>query len=302
MLSIWKNQPEDYRVHLEENPDNWQFGKLTIDFSQEADAEMQEFERWLEPQLGPSGSLEHITDWAAKLAGAVARIAAMFHGCDHVPIADAQGNVPDAEQRKAASTRVSAKNVKNAIRLAKEYLLPHALAAFEMMAESQYAGKARRVLEWLGKPSNNFVDCVDGSHRVSQRSIHVYLGSRHLSDEIGEVVRILVSHGYLRRMPEEPKKGAGRPPSPVFEIHPSVFESQGKCLQNLQNSDDPIEADNFVDSVDTSEETEISSAAPCEVQSAETCLQNLHNSEPETLEDRQSISSPVNATPKRRTF
>jgi hypothetical protein len=41
------------------------------------------FERWIEPQLAEFESLSRMSDWAGKLAGAVARLASVMHLYEH---------------------------------------------------------------------------------------------------------------------------------------------------------------------------------------------------------------------------
>ena len=55
-----------------------------LNFGLEADTKLLEFERALEPRLGPDGDLGPIADWASKLAGAVVRIAGVLHLATHV--------------------------------------------------------------------------------------------------------------------------------------------------------------------------------------------------------------------------
>jgi hypothetical protein len=69
-----------------------EFGNLVpyvLEFTPEADQEFQAFERWIEPQLAPGKRLARLAGWANKLAGACARLAAVFH------IADAIGDGKD---------------------------------------------------------------------------------------------------------------------------------------------------------------------------------------------------------------
>jgi hypothetical protein len=269
-------------------------------FRPEADVLMQELEAWLEPQLGQGGALEAIADWASKLAGATARVAGILHVATGIAAGTSILAVIPAATTAAA------------IRLAKEYLVPHALAAFGLMTEDHQIDEARRVLAWLAR-TPNYVDFVNGSWVVRQRAIHVHLlGSRYSAEEVAAIVRVLVSHGFLRRIAPEPRKGPGRPPGPEYEIHPDLFEKRNTQIrsQYLQNSAlgggqansvDIVNApgsstfSNEVSGESTSEKGQVnsveivnkfsppqlSSETPGDSQNAENGSQNLQNSVPD---------------------
>ena len=52
---------------------------IVLVLSSAADKAMEEFQRWLEPQLGMGKQLSLLAGWANKLAGAVARLAGILH-------------------------------------------------------------------------------------------------------------------------------------------------------------------------------------------------------------------------------
>jgi replicative DNA helicase len=115
-------------------------------FSEEADHVMAEFEAWLEPQLAEGEPLSFLGGWAGKLAGAAARIAGVLHLADTVG-----GRLP-------WQTPLAAATVARAAQIAREYLLPHALAAFGMMGRacSEAVEDAQVVLRWLERrPQTN---------------------------------------------------------------------------------------------------------------------------------------------------
>jgi Protein of unknown function (DUF3987) len=125
-----------------------------LHFSAGADAAMRAFEAWLEPRLAEGEEIGHLAGWANKLAGAVARIAGILHLA-----AAAGGAAPGAVSREAAES---------AIRIGRDYLLPHALAAFGLMGADPRVEEAKRVLTWLAH-SVNSVNCVNGG-RFSARA------------------------------------------------------------------------------------------------------------------------------------
>jgi hypothetical protein len=194
-----------------------------VRFSPEADTVLREFERWLEPQLGEGGRLAHLAGWANKLAGGTARIAAILH----MATAIAGGNrIPPA---------IDAETAEASIRIGRDYLLPHALAAFALMGANPHVSEAKRLLAWLSN-SVNCVNSVTRDGKISKRDMHAKVfGGQYCSEEVDAVVGLLVKRGYLRLFVEPQRQGAGRKPSPRYEIHPSVLQA-ASWSQNSQNS------------------------------------------------------------------
>ncbi|PLS79150.1 MAG: hypothetical protein CYG59_14710, partial [Chloroflexi bacterium] len=67
-------------LHLPYSSD--EYGEATahmLRFDAQAYAALQTFQQQIEPHLDDAGDLGHMTDWASKLAGALARIAALLH-------------------------------------------------------------------------------------------------------------------------------------------------------------------------------------------------------------------------------
>src|SRR5262245_21311833 len=110
-------------------------GPHFISFTLEASERLREFEAWLEPQLAKYGPLGGIADWASKLAGEVARLAAILHVAEHVG-ADGSWQAP-----------IEASTVENAIELGRFYLA-HAKAAFAEMGADPEIENAKHVLAW----------------------------------------------------------------------------------------------------------------------------------------------------------
>jgi hypothetical protein len=95
-----------------------------------------EFAAWIEPELGEFGSLGHLSDWAGKLAGAVARIAGLLH------LADLAGS------QAPWSVPVPGETMTRAIAIGR-YLIPHARAAFAEMGADPIQSDAKYLLEWI---------------------------------------------------------------------------------------------------------------------------------------------------------
>jgi replicative DNA helicase len=166
-------------------------------FSNEADDAVAEFEQWIEPQLALGGVLGSMAGWSGKLVGQSARIASLLHfgaGRDrHYPV----------EEESVSRAREIAL-----------YLIPHARAAFQAMGTDPAVNGAREILEWLkknGPASFTKRDAFNGLRSAFARAA-----------EMDEPLSILMEHGYIRQEFRERQPGAGRPPSPAFEVHPSL--------------------------------------------------------------------------------
>lgn len=180
-------------------------GPDTLHMSREADGLMLEFEQWLEPQLKAGEPLSSLAGWANKLAGHAARIAGILH------VADSMDSMLDARRP------IGPEIVERAIRLAREYLLPHALVAFGMMHADAKTEDARRVLSWLRRRLNcETVNTVNGVSTVKRRDIHANVfGGRKSAEYVDLVCRLLTDHGYLRPLGDEKRRD-----SKTYEVNP----------------------------------------------------------------------------------
>jgi hypothetical protein len=188
-------------------------------FSPEADDLMRAFEGWLEPQLADGEALSYLAGWANKLAGAAARIAGVLYVAESF------------ETDRPWSEPVNAATVAATIRLARDYLLPHAQAAFGIMGDDPLAEDARRAVRWLQERFSescepvNRVNGVGISHGavVSRRDLHANVfGGRRRVDEVDAVLALLVKLLYLRPESDPPRKG--HKTSPRFEVNPALAE------------------------------------------------------------------------------
>lgn len=113
----------------------------------------------VESRLAEDGDLRPISEWASKVAGAVARIAGGFHVAEHA--AGRPGDVP-----------VSAPTVRAAVEIG-YYFIEHAKAAFALMSDSEDMRLARRMADsMLRKPMTEF----------SQRDMHQRIRTKRRSD------------------------------------------------------------------------------------------------------------------------
>jgi replicative DNA helicase len=172
---------------------------LTLD--PHADELLLAFERDLEPRLAAaSGDLAHLAGWAAKLAGATCRLAALLHLAGHL--------------RDGWANPIGANTLACAIRLA-DYLVEHARAVFDLMGADPRIDDARWLLDWISR-----TDQVQFSRRDAHQAAR---GRFRKATDLEPALRLLEEHGYLRRVDPEPSPdphGRGRPASPRFVVNP----------------------------------------------------------------------------------
>jgi replicative DNA helicase len=173
---------------------------LTLD--QPAGELLLAFERDLEPRLATgSGDLAHLAGWAAKLAGATCRLAALLHLAGHL--------------RDGWARPIVADTFAAAIQLA-GYLVEHARAVFDLMGADPRVEDARWLLDWISRTNRTQFSRRD-AHAAAPR------GRFPKAADLEPALRLLEEHGYLRRVDPEPSRdphGRGRPASPRFLINP----------------------------------------------------------------------------------
>jgi Protein of unknown function (DUF3987) len=192
-------------------------------FSTRADDALRDFERWIEPQLAEDQPLGGTHGWAGKLAGTIARLAAIFH------MTECEG--------QAWNTAITAETAEAAIRLGRDYLLPHALAAFAQMGADPKTALARKVAESIRQNSENAEYAENGVRVVTRRDLHQWNRRRFKSVEcLDPVLEVLVSACFLRL----PSDQNGRPgkghKSPTYEVNPALFAADSKGAPRTQRT------------------------------------------------------------------
>lgn len=91
-----------------------------------------DFSQYIEDNNGDDGKFESIRDWASKLAGAVARIAAIL----------------ELSEMGLCADTVSSDAMERAIKLAK-VLIPHAKAAFGLLGTDVIDTDAQAIIKWI---------------------------------------------------------------------------------------------------------------------------------------------------------
>lgn len=158
----------------------------------------QAFAHKIEAGMREGGTFAHITDWAGKFPGAMARVAALLHITRH-----AFG--------KPAEYEISLQDMQAALRMA-DALSIHALAVFDLMGADPALDGARHVLRWIereGKPAFTFRDC-HYAHKTRYKR----------TSELEPVIEVLIERHYIR--PRVVKLVQGRP-SRLYEINPAIL-------------------------------------------------------------------------------
>jgi replicative DNA helicase len=158
------------------------------------------FERDLEPRLAAgSGDLAHLAGWAAKLAGATCRLAALLHLASHL--------------RDGWAQPISCDTFAGAAKLA-VYFIEHARAVFDLMGADPRVDDACWLLDWISRTNRTQFSRRD-AHAAAPR------GRFRKAADLEPALTVLEEHGWLRRLDADPPgpKG-GRPPSPRFLVNP----------------------------------------------------------------------------------
>lgn len=167
-----------------------------------ARALLADYERGLEPRLGPGGDLEAIADWGAKLAGGAARVAGILALARQLPQAE-----------MATRFEVEPADISAALKIA-DYLLNHAQAAFALMGSNRNVENAEAVVKWLQRTSDE---------QFSRRAVHQAMRNRcpRLAG-LDDALRVLIEHGWIRPAEQEERAQLGRPRSPTFDVNPRL--------------------------------------------------------------------------------
>jgi replicative DNA helicase len=207
--------------------DNDRPALLALD--QEAAELLLGFERDLEPRLAAgSGDLAHLAGWAAKLAGATCRLAALLHLAGHL--------------RDSWAQPIGADTFTGAIRLS-DYLIEHARAVFDLMGTDPRTDDARWLLDWIDRTARGQFSRRD-AHRAAPR------GRFAKATDLEPALRLLEEHSYLRRVDPEPSqdpRGRGRPASPRFLVNPQPRTAE--TTQTTKTRVGPVSVDSGVSAV-----------------------------------------------------
>lgn len=167
--------------------------------SAEAQAVFDTHHARLEPLLRPGERLGGMTDWGGKLLGALARIAGILHL--------AETNDP--------ARPVAAETLQRALSL-QDFLITHARAVYAEMGTNAAMEGARVLLDWIRRTERR---------QFTKRDAHRDLQGRfQKAADLDAPLVLLCERNYVRQAATEGHTGAGRPPSPQYEVHPALTE------------------------------------------------------------------------------
>jgi len=176
-----------------------------LTFCPAADDLMAAYQDAIEPKLDPAGGQwAHIGDWAGKLAGQTARLAALLHAARH---AEQPWAHPIPEATVAAAHRLG------------DYYVAHALAVFDRLGSDPALDGARAVLAW-----------IEAHHpaRFTKRELFTAISRAQFRtvSALDPALDLLEQHGYIRPAVQPDRSGRGRPPSPTYLTHPDYHQAE----------------------------------------------------------------------------
>ncbi|NGX46772.1 MAG: hypothetical protein K1000chlam3_00135 [Chlamydiae bacterium] len=167
--------------------------------SKEAYEKLLTYSRAIEIQMDEGGSLAFMTDWAGKLAGQIARMAALIH------IARYAMGEPWMKE-------ISEEDMRAAIKIG-HYFSVHARAVFDLMEVDPAIEGARVILRWIEKnryEQFTFRDCQYANKSRFKKA-----------DEMQRAIDVLLENYFIREREQEKKPHR---PSRVFDVNPLLYQ------------------------------------------------------------------------------
>jgi len=153
-----------------------------------------------EERMRDGEALSGIREWSGKAVGAAARIAGLLHLAEH--LRDGWGKPINRATIEAALAIM-------------DYYTAHALAAFDVMSTDETIVRARAVLDWIQRTGADRFTARDPFSSMSRSRFPKIT-------DMDAALAVLERHGYIRRLPDAPAAGRGRPTAPTYEAHPDI--------------------------------------------------------------------------------
>lgn len=188
-----------------------QYGEMTLD--QKARESFRAFWNTFEARHRPGGDLTGIEAWSKKFPGQLLRLAALVTLFDNPQATTIHGQVMDDMIALAPYLISNARHVADLISAARQSSL----------------GPARDLLKWIERRIAETAESGDGPFTTfTARDAFNGVHNRKWASEDGmegvnKALAVLEERSWIRRQFQE-RSGRGRPPSPMFEINPSVTE------------------------------------------------------------------------------
>jgi len=188
---------------LLEHPNNIEDEKKNLNplrMNPDGYAKWLEYAKAIELFMGKEmGHLSHITDWAGKLPGAIARIAGLLH-------------IMRYAHQKPWQFEISIEDISAAIKIG-HCLTNHALAVFDLLQEDTSLQLAKDILQWIiENKCNSFTrrECLRKFRRVKKA-------------ELNPALEILEENDIIKGRGANLIKSQGRPVN-LFDINPFMFK------------------------------------------------------------------------------
>ena len=175
-----------------------------ITLSPEADKMLEAFSEELEPKL--KAEYARIADWAGKIVGNTARIAAL--------LCRAGATVTRDFFDVSDPLVISGKVMTDAIRIGR-YFIEHARAAFSLLGADEGIQNCKYVLSAIQRA---------GLTEVSRRDVMRLCRAFKTAEEVQPVIDQLADYGYLAEKKPERQPGRGRNPLPVYLVNTGALD------------------------------------------------------------------------------
>lgn len=172
----------------------------TLELSGEAYQLWLSFAGEVEKGLAPGGEFEGMNDWGGKLAGAVVRMAGLFHLATH----ERPGEMKITQETMRQAAYMGA------------LLTEHAKAAYALMGTDDTIEGAKKVLEWIRRQAAERFSVRDCFQGVKQQVMFSH------AEAVKEALKELEERGFIRELHME-KPGPGRKPSPIYQANPATL-------------------------------------------------------------------------------
>lgn len=171
-------------------------------FSDEAYKKWLEYAQTIEVMMGELEVLVHITDWAGKLAGNIARIAGILH------IMRFRRNAPE-------KIPIGIEDMKSAVKIG-HCLINHALKVFDMSNLESPEQKSKAVFYWFYNQG------------IRKFTSHEFLRAKRGFDKktFEEGAKILIENEIIKKN-KSSKTGKGRP-SEVYYVNPYIWDKKDR--------------------------------------------------------------------------
>lgn len=152
----------------------------------------------VEKGLASGGEFEGMNDWGGKLAGAVARIAGLFHLVTH---------------DRPEELKITPETMRQAAYMG-ALLTEHAKAAYALMGTDETIEGAKKVLEWIRRQAADRFTTQDCWQAVR--------GYFHHMPPLLEALKELEDRSFIKEVPAEKQKN-GRKARPDYLVNPATL-------------------------------------------------------------------------------